>query len=86
MYYIMPYLSRGIQDKRVESYTSPVNGENHNRFSGFGKAEAEGRQEAGCNGCISFLRSKKLTAQKRQGGRFWAAQGIEVLALSRKAF
>jgi hypothetical protein len=31
--------------------------------------EAAG-MDAGCNGFISFLQSKKLTAQKRQGGRF----------------
>jgi hypothetical protein len=36
--------------------------------------------EAGCNGFISFLRSKKLTVQNRHGGRFWAAQGIEAVS------
>jgi hypothetical protein len=53
--------------------------QNQNRFSGGNfpgvlrsktpKAKAAGT-EAGCNGFISFLRSKKLTAQKRHGGRF----------------
>jgi hypothetical protein len=40
-----------------------------NPRNGFEKAEAAGT-EAGCNGFISFLLRKKLTAQKRHGGRF----------------
>jgi hypothetical protein len=34
--------------------------------------------EAGCNDSIRFLRSKKRTAQKRQGGRFWKGESLRL--------
>jgi hypothetical protein len=36
----------------------------------YAKSKPQAGMDAGCNGFVSFFRSKKLTAQKRHGGRF----------------